>query len=701
MNGKLKTICKEAVVVALAVVMVVGFGMPSLSYLGGQNTSTSSVYAADTAVVPAGGAVVKSIDTSTDPATIALDDGTSVSYDSGMTFMYGSSEVTYARAQKISASASSGGGGGMPPGMGGATKSLKVYNQYFKPDKTTVFGSNTNKVGTAKFRIGYYITNGGVDGDTSAIKSGITGSTLSLGKDVVGGTVTTSDNTTTVDGLEVNSYSDNLNPLVIQGTDSAKQTVAKINNATINLLGKSDGNGTVCDFSGWGAAISTYDNAKTIIDNADIHTTGVARCAVEGDDGSDTIIKNSDLAADGGTTYSGYENSANTELMVEPPWVLGIVGNARTTNLLGTASTMSVYNTTAYATKWGVLSTDGCSNVNLTTVDSTVNMDLSGNNLTEDSGYGTYAIGSALENFYGTTFNVSTYGTICANGENVLNYAASKGTIKTYKYNTTTKKYDTVVSSTTGKNKKSTVNSENFGVDIWGGGTVNLKDGTTFNTGNAAFLVKSGTASINITDKSKINSKNGVIMQVMDNEDSAATDPEGEGMTFARKYFSEKKGWAGENGQVYSNGDGSKNTKSSISVSNSTLKGNIYNGSGYQQQAETLTVNLKSGAKITGKISATSIKHSTDGGKTQNRYIPQGKYYQFGHVVNKAYYNKANNVTVKLTGNAVWKVTGTSIVTSLNVGSKAKLQGKVYVNGKLTKVKAGKTYTGKITVKKL
>ena len=86
------------------------------------------------------------------------------------------------------------------------------------------------------------------------------------------------------------------------------------------------------------------------------------------------------MAADGGTTYSGYENSANTELMVEPPWVLGIVGNARTTNLLGTASTMSVYNTTAYATKWGVLSTDGCSNVNLTTVDSTVNMDLSGNN---------------------------------------------------------------------------------------------------------------------------------------------------------------------------------------------------------------------------------------------------------------------------------------------------------------------------------
>ena len=68
-----------------------------------------------------------------------------------------------------------------------------------------------------------------------------------------------------------------------------------------------------------------------------------------------------------------------------------------------------------------------------------------------------------------------------------------------------------------------------------------------------------------------------------------------------------------------------------MTISNSTLKGNIFNGSGYQSKAEDLTVNLNKGAKLTGRISATTIKHSTDGGKTQNRYIPQSKYYQFGH----------------------------------------------------------------------
>ena len=74
------------------------------------------------------------------------------------------------------------------------------------------------------------------------------------------------------------SYSDNLNPIVVQGTNSSKKTYAKINNAKINLLGKSDGSGTVCDFSAWGAAISTFDNASPIIDKANICLFYTSRC---------------------------------------------------------------------------------------------------------------------------------------------------------------------------------------------------------------------------------------------------------------------------------------------------------------------------------------------------------------------------------------------------------------------------------------
>jgi len=704
MNENLKKVSKEILVIALAVITFVGFGMPSIMYLNSSSGSdSSSAYAA----VASGGENITKLDTkntdavSDDVITTASGDTT---YDAGMTFMYNGSEVSYVRVLKIVAGENYGKASNGPFGSS-AAKFVTVYDQYFAPDKSTMFGSNSNKAGTAKYRIGYYITNSGVDGDLSKVSTKLTGSKLSLGSGVVGGTVsTTADGqTTTVNGLKVNSYSDNLNPIVVQGTNSSKTTIAKINNANISLLGKSDGNGTVCDFSAWGAGISVFDNAKAYINNADIHTTGVARCAVEGDDGSDTYITNSSIRVDGGTTYSGYENSANTETMVEPPWVLGIKGNARGTNLLGTASTMTVKNTDAYAAKWGVLSTDGCSNVVLNTINSTISMDLSGNNLTSDSGYGTYAIGNATENFYGTTFNVPTYATICANGTNVLKFASSKGTIKTYKYNTTTKKYelqDTYKDSSI-KDKKTTVNSEQFGVDIWGGAKISVKDGTTFNTGNAAFLVKSGEAAVNISGKSKINSKNGVLYQIIDNEDSVAVDPEGEGMTFSRKYYSEKKGWEGINGDLFSKTATTGNTKSSMTISNSTLKGNIFNGSGYQSKAEDLTVNLNKGAKLTGRISATTIKHSTDGGKTQNRYIPQSKYYQFGHVVNKAYYNKSNNVTVYMSKKSTWKVTGTSIITKLKVAKGATLKAKVYKNGKRINVKAGKTYSGVITLKAL
>ena len=178
-----------------------------------------------------------------------------------------------------------------------------------------------------------------------------------------------------------------------------------------------------------------FDNASTIIDKANIHTTGVARCAVEGDDGSDTLIKNSKIKVDGGMLYDGYINSANTETMVAPPWVLGIVGNARATNLLGDNSTMTVYNSNVYAAK----RRGACRPPSAATLCSTPSTAKSTwisaeHDLTEDSGYGAYAIGSATENFYGSTFNVPTYAVICANGDNVVNFLSSKGNIQTMKY---------------------------------------------------------------------------------------------------------------------------------------------------------------------------------------------------------------------------------------------------------------------------
>ncbi len=124
------------------------------------------------AAVKTGGEYIKSIKGN----TITTKDGQKEKYNTGMTFVSGGSEITYASAKtKVKAG-----------------KSVKVYKQYFKPYKNMIsssddggadgapgggtdtgnkFGSSTSKIGTAKFRIGYYITNGGIDGDLSPSKS--------------------------------------------------------------------------------------------------------------------------------------------------------------------------------------------------------------------------------------------------------------------------------------------------------------------------------------------------------------------------------------------------------------------------------------------------------------------------------------------------------------------------------------------------
>ena len=89
-------------------------------------------------------------------------------------------------------------------------------------------------------------------------------------------------------------------------------------------------------------------------------------------------------------------------------------------------------------------------------------------------------------------------------------------------------------------------------------------------------------------------------------------------------------------------------TTSVLNISDDDLKGNIYNGSGYYGDGQELTVNIKNGASITGAISATTIKHTTDGGKTQNTSIKEADYDQIGHVMNKPSYNGSNDVIVNV-----------------------------------------------------
>lgn len=143
---------------------------------------------------------------------------------------------------------------------------------------------------------------------------------------------------TSASGLAVVAGSPEFSGLVISG----EETEYTLSDSTIELL--TDGDGTpekTNDFVGLGSAIAVFNGATLTIDNVDIRTIGVAKPAAF-TDSSYVLMKNSSFVVEGGELYEGYRNTADISVMVAPPWVLGISGNARGTNLVGEGSVLSL-----------------------------------------------------------------------------------------------------------------------------------------------------------------------------------------------------------------------------------------------------------------------------------------------------------------------------------------------------------------------
>ena len=639
--------------------------------------------------------------------TIKTYDGKSLTYDSSVTFTTKNSDGSYSELSLADAKTAVKDG-----------QEVKVYTKAHAEGYGSVWSESYDYT---NYRTGVQI------GEDSDVAIGIEG---------VGGKLTG----TLLEDFNLVSTSKNFNPIVVNKSD------ATIKGATIvagNADGKdnSEGRNDINDFVGYGTAVNIYGDSvttgggadangqmggttetnatyKTIIDMTEggsITTYGVARPAVAVDNGGDVIIKGDgndktqEISVNGGTLYDGFKNTADTVKMVSPPWVLGVVGNSRATNMLGKGSTMIVQDSDVYAKSWGALSTDSGSNPYLYAINSNITMDTTSK---DASGYGTYAIGNAQEYFLGSTFDVPTYLTIAANGDNntITMGATTKGQEITtqkavWKDNTQSIiDYNKVTASET---RETVINSENFGVDIWGQATVNVNDATTMNTKSAAFLIKSADSTVNLgadvtvnaatdvnaqAEKELNGTENGVVYQIIDNEDAAAKGisfPEGyAGPVFSDAEYSEAEGWMSEANK-------SERTNTSVlNIADKDLQGNIYNGSGYYGAANKLTVNIEDGASVTGAISATTIKHTTDGGKTQNTSIKEADYNQIGHVMNTPYYNGGNDVVVNVEKGGTWVADGTSIITKLTIadGATVTYGSAKDANGKAIKLEAGKTY---------
>lgn len=452
-----------------------------------------------------------------------------------------------------------------------------------------------------------------------------------------------------------------------------------LNGTTISLTG----NGR-CDFAGYGAAVVGDGSAtKLVLDGARIGTKGVVRTAVIANDGANVVVKNSVLRTRNGVLPADYQATVETPYMQSVPWMLGLDGNVRATNLIGRSSKATYLNSTVFSETWGALSVEGGSGLKLTVVDSHV-----GN--TGEYGYGTYAIGDAVVRVLGSRFDVGSYATIIAGPAAVVHYGASTRAAVAA-LNT---ELDLGLSAAELKAlpvRNTVVNSGHFGYMFFGAGTLTLDGGTVINSERATFLNKGQQTAISVDGAggTRLNPRDGIILQMIELDDPGPVRVDGKML----------------NTGVYTEptGDPAKDSTFDVTAAHTAdgaatftsikLKGDFYNG---MRKGKNMVLTFED-ATVEGVITASRTKHRVS-------TIDASTFYELGIVTNTAQAAVNNGVVVRLNSGSAWTVTGTSYLTSLTLAADATVKaprGKTVtltVDGTETALTPGTTYTGALTV---
>ncbi len=553
---------------------------------------------------------------------------------------------------------------------------------------------------------------GGTDEDSTGGNDYAYDAALYVTADGISETKSTTDRITagtydadTASGIVISDSESGHNGILVHNTEYA------ISNAEITMLTDADGSDT-CDFSGKGTAIAVFgSDANVTIEDSTIHTAGVATMPIFADDGATVTIRSSILQSDGGTLNSEYLNTPSQTLMVAPPWILGIMGNSRCSNMMGRDTTTNVIDSEASAGAWAVLSTDAGDDMYLNVYNSSLTLNnadesaasalqAEGGQISETqdnpytvnygSGYGTYVIGRAVETFAGSEISVGTYAAILTGGS--VTYTALEAG---HTYELKNHAGETTAAYKAAEDKVTVIRSDTFGfMAHQNTNTITIEKGTVVDSGYATFLVKTGASSQVLTaniDGAEI-SNGGVLIQVMDNDDAtnggmmSTDDPlntNGGGQNF-RPYHTESAGF----NTNQASGD---STVQTFVFTNGTYTGNIYNASGSDGlNGSTLDVTFGTEAKYSGAIASASAVHVTyegseyvkeNGGyafddieaaaafadKYQNTRFTINEYWNIGQVANLVNDNGANAIHITLQDGAVWEVTDTSLIHSLTI----------------------------------
>lgn len=459
------------------------------------------------------------------------------------------------------------------------------------------------------------------------------------------------------DGVTINSREWDFNGFYVTGEGEYN-----INDVNITLVG--DGTD---DFCGLGAGIAVSGKAKVTVNNAEIHSFGISRGAAFVGEDSEVTFNDCFFTLDSGTWTPQEldERRAGEKFrMMEPPWVMGITGYGRTTNLAGMAT--SNYNRChVISNSWGVLSVDGGCVTRMNVKDSLLE-------LTGESGYGVFSIADDMAFDYKSFGKHGSY--------DVFDHSIVKGVT-----------YPIIMSL--GKSGGAFINGSEvyarFGCLIFrnDGGHLDINNKTVFNTELSTFIVKGANSYIDVDD-AILNPGNGVILNLMDNDE---TGMGGDNFVVPRNVVDEKIPGrdltvAVETEDVF------------VSISNMEVKGDFFNsttntfpnlvkedgapeedekppmdgqvrGMGADLQgAKNLDIKFKN-AEVTGLITAAKGEYP------EGLKIISKKNYKDLSVINCTASRPVNNgVIASFDKDCVWTVPGTCYLTKLIVEAGAVLK---------------------------
>jgi hypothetical protein len=443
---------------------------------------------------------------------------------------------------------------------------------------------------------------------------------------------------TTATDIKISSNEGYFNGIIVTGEE--KSTYSVVN--PMILLNGNGGN----DFSGQGHGIMASGSAEVFIENAKIYNTGAGRSAVFVSGNGIVHVNNSKIEVHNGPTDSDSSVFSAGGVMAAGPWLLGITGNVRATNVVENG-TAYYTNTHIKSQAWGALSTDGPVKVRLTATDCLIE--------TVESGYGAYSIGDCINTYSGCTFNVVDYGVIhCDNSTDIFT-------------------------------DRTVVNSKRIGVMMHtgtGGGRLVIEKGSKFNTGDTVIQVKGRGTDI-LVDGAILNTESGVILQSMANDDPFFVAGMGDTMG--------AKGYSKDVNAVF------KNT---------VLEGDIINT---YTAVSPVNVTFEN-ATITGAITTGIVEQPLGPNGEELTLETPELYYLIGQTKNTycARFQDPHGVSVSLDETSSWIVDKTSYLTHLSIARNRSVTAPygyrvtMTVNGDSVHLNEG-TYDGEIvlTVSKL